>query len=248
MSPEGTGLPYQSGVPSAADPVSARGWVILLLSVGAAFAILSLPPPRFFDGIFSIVPALAFTAIPLVTLHVVSGGKVRRLFRGYGLRAFGLSLLFGIATLTASLAVALVLRPFAPLEPNRVGDVLANANALSVSIFLVRTFIQLVGEEVVTVLPLLAVTWFCTARMGIGRRGGLTMGIAVSTLVFSAMHLPTYDWNVVQCFAVIGTARLVLTAAYLRTRNLWVSSGAHILNDWLIFAIGYAGSHLPIGT
>jgi len=62
------------------------------------------------------------------------------------------------------------------------------------------------------------------------------------------MHLPTYDWNVVQCFAVIGTARLVLTAAYLRTRNLWVSYGAHILNDWSIFAVGYWGSHLPIGT
>ncbi|WP_416356743.1 CPBP family intramembrane glutamic endopeptidase [Aureimonas phyllosphaerae] len=207
-----------------------------------------LAPPRVFDGILSVVWALAFTAIPLVTLHVVSGGKVGRLLRGYGVRAFGLSLLFGIATLMASLAVALAMRPFAPLEPNRVGDVLANANALAVSIFLVRTSIQLVGEEVVTVLPLLAVTWFCTARMCIGRRGGLAMGIAVSTLLFSAMHLPTYDWNVVQCFAVIGTARLVLTAAYLRTGSLWVLSGAHILNDWSIFAVGYAGSHLPTGT
>ncbi|SFF57560.1 hypothetical protein SAMN05216566_13322 [Aureimonas phyllosphaerae] len=45
-----------------------------------------------------------------------------------------------------------------------------------------------------------------------------------------------------------GTARLVLTAAYLRTGNLWVLSGAHILNDWSIFAVGYAGSHLPTGT
>lgn len=248
MSSEGTGLPYQSSDPVASGTIGARGWVLLLLSVGAAFAVLSRAPPRVFDGIFSIVPALAFTAIPLVTLHVVSGGGTKRLFHGYGVRAFGLSLLFGIATLTASLAVALVVRPFAPLEPNRVGDALANANALAVSIFLVRTFIQLVGEEVVTVLPLLAVTWFCTARMGIGRRGGLATGIAVSTLVFSAMHLPTYDWNVVQCFAVIGTARLVLTAAYLRTRSLWVSSGTHIVNDWSIFAVGYAGSHLPIST
>lgn len=65
---------------------------------------------------------------------------------------------------------------------------------------------------------------------------------------FSAMHLSTYDRNVVQCFAVIGTARLVLTAAYLRTRNLWVSFVAHILTDWSIFAVSCAGSHVPIGT
>lgn len=239
-------MPYRPIDPAAAGTIGRRGWVLVLISVAVAFAVLSLAPPRIFDGVLSIVPALAFTAIPLVTLHIVSGGGAKRLFRGYGVRAFGLSLLFGIATLAASLAVALVVQPFAPLEPNRVGDVLANANAVAVGIFLVRTFIQLVGEEVVTVLPLLAVTWFCTAKMGIGRRGALAAGIAVSTLLFAAMHLPTYDWNVVQCFAVIGTARLVLTAAYLRTGNLWVSCGAHVLNDWSIFAVGYAGSHLPI--
>ena len=241
-------MPYQVGQPGAGAAISARGWVLLLLSVAVGFAVVSLAPPRVFAGILSVVPALLFTTIPLVTLHVVSGSDAGRMFRGYGARAFGLSVLFGIATLTASLAMALVVRPFAPLEPNRVGDVLANADAFAVGIFLVRTFIQLVGEEAVTVLPLLAVTWFCTAKIGIGRRGGLALGVAVSTLLFAAMHLPTYDWNVVQCFAVIGTARLVLTAAYLRTGNLWVSSGAHILNDWSIFAVGYAGSHLPIGT
>jgi len=173
-SSEGNELPYQSADPAAPGTIGGRGWVLTLLSVAAAFLTLSLAPPRVFDGILSVVPALAFTAIPLVTLHVVSGGKVGRLFRGYGVRAFGLSLLFGIATLTASLTVALVVRPFAPLEPNRVGDALANANDLAVGIFLVRTFIQLVGEEV---LPLLAVTWFCTARMGIGRRSSLARAL-----------------------------------------------------------------------
>ena len=241
-------MPYQSAEPTASGTIGGRGWVLLLLAVAVAFVILSVAPPRVFDGILSIVPALAFTAIPLVTLHVVSGDGPKRLFRGYGARAFGLSILFGIATLTASLAVALVVRPFAPLEANPTGDVLVNADALAVGIFLVRTFVQLVGEEVVTILPLLAVAWFLTVRMGIGRRGGLAAGVIVSTLLFAAMHLPTYDWNVVQCFAVIGTARLVLTGAYLLTGNLWISSGAHVLNDWSIFAFGYAASHLPIGT
>ncbi|WP_405139841.1 hypothetical protein [Nocardia sp. NBC_01388] len=46
--------------------------------------------------------------------------------------------------------------------------------------------------------------------------------------------MPTYDWNFAQAFIVIGGARLVLTL-YIRTKNLWGSSGAHIINDWALF-------------
>ena len=50
---------------------------------------------------------------------------------------------------------------------------------------------------------------------------------------FGAAHLPTYDWNLGQAIIVIGAARLVLTLAFIRTKNLWVSFGAHVLNDWV---------------
>jgi len=33
---------------------------------------------------------------------------------------------------------------------------------------------------------------------------------------------------------VIGTARLVLTLPWILTKNIWVSTGAHIINDWLL--------------
>ena len=39
-----------------------------------------------------------------------------------------------------------------------------------------------------------------------------------------------------QCLVVIGSARLVLTWAYVWTKNIWVSTGAHILNDWALIA------------
>jgi membrane protease YdiL (CAAX protease family) len=29
-------------------------------------------------------------------------------------------------------------------------------------------------------------------------------------------------------------ARLILTWAYIRTKNIWVSTGAHIINDWVL--------------
>ena len=63
------------------------------------------------------------------------------------------------------------------------------------------------------------------------------MALLVSTLIFCAAHLPTYDWNWEQCFGVIGASRLVLTLAYTATRKLWVSTGAHILTDWTEFTL-----------
>lgn len=55
-------------------------------------------------------------------------------------------------------------------------------------------------------------------------------------MAFGLVHLPTYNWNLMQCLVVIGSARLVLTWAYVWTKNIWVSTGAHILNDWALIA------------
>jgi membrane protease YdiL (CAAX protease family) len=61
--------------------------------------------------------------------------------------------------------------------------------------------------------------------------------------MFGALHLPTYGWNWIQCLVIIGGARLVLTLPYIMTRNIWVSTGAHIINDWTLM-----GSVLLLST
>ncbi|WP_267908354.1 CPBP family intramembrane glutamic endopeptidase [Antrihabitans stalagmiti] len=67
------------------------------------------------------------------------------------------------------------------------------------------------------------------------RRSAMLAAWLVTALIFGAVHLPTYDWNVVQAVVGIGIVRLILTLGYLITKNIWVSTGAHILNDWTIF-------------
>ena len=56
-----------------------------------------------------------------------------------------------------------------------------------------------------------------------------------SALLFGAIHLPTYGWNVVQALLLIGPVRLVLTLAYMKTKSIWASTIAHVLNDWTMF-------------
>jgi membrane protease YdiL (CAAX protease family) len=84
--------------------------------------------------------------------------------------------------------------------------------------------------------------------LGRSRRTGVLIALAGSSLLFRAAHLPTYDWHWGQAFGIIGTARVVLTLAYIWTKNLWVSAGAHVINDWTGFSITFIGGHLPIGT
>jgi uncharacterized protein len=101
---------------------------------------------------------------------------------------------------------------------------------------------QLLGEELITILPFLALMALFSKHFGASRKTALVGAWLVSAVLFGLAHLPTYNWNVVQCLAIIGTARLVLTLPWIMTKNLWVSAGAHIINDWTLFGIGLLGT------
>lgn len=234
-------LPFYNGRPVEIKP---SGWLLVVSAVIIGFLVLFLSGKMDVAGLLAIFPAFLFTALPLVGLAIAAGRHWTALFRPYGWKGFGTSILFCLATLALSGFIALALYPVAPMQANPAIEMLTQMTAGEVGIFLVQTFIQLVGEEVVTILPLLAVLWVAHGRFGLSRRAGLVLGVMFSTLWFASMHLPTYDWNLIQCFVVIGSSRLVLTAAYVLTRNLWVSTGAHILDDWSLFALSLAIPHL----
>ena len=238
-------LPFYDNTPVA---ITGVGWLLIISAVVVGFALLVAPVPGFAVFPANYVPVLLFTGLPLAALAFVTRGRLSALFHGYGLKAFGASLGFAVLTMLAPICVVLLLKPFLAFDANPSSHLLAETDAAGLSVFLSRTFIQLLGEELVTILPLLAVMWFCVQKLKLPKTLSLVIAIAVSTACFSALHLSTYNWNFVQCLVVIGSARLVLTASYLVTRNLWVSFVAHLINDWSIFVFVFARSHVPIGT
>ena len=235
-------FPYYAGEPVA---ISATGWLLVIFSVVAAFFLLILLP--FPYPPLSFIPAIVFTGLPLVTLMAVSWWRRPALFGPLNFKTIGWGLLFGLCTIGVSVGVGVLLSSVEAMAPNKAVTGLATVSGPELVLFLARTFIQLIGEEVASILPLLAVLWLCVTKLELSRRSGIIIALVVSTLWFSAMHLPTYDWNVVQCVGIIGTARVVLTLAYLFTRNMWVSSIAHIANDWTLFLFSYGVGHLPLG-
>lgn len=236
-------LPFYNGQPV---DIGARGWLTVVLATIVGFAALIGLPLNGFPLEF--IPAILFVAIPLAALAAVAGRHWTAPFGRYGFKQFGQSVGFGVLTIVASSAIGLLLGLLAPMAANPAVSALTAVGPLDLILFLARTFIQLIGEELVTILPLLAVLWLCVQKFGMSRRTGIVIAVVVSTLWFAALHLPTYNWNILQCVGIIGSARIVLTLSYLVTRNLWVSAGAHIINDWTLFLGAYGLGHAPIGT
>nr|WP_245000297.1 CPBP family intramembrane glutamic endopeptidase [Marinobacter daepoensis] len=127
-------------------------------------------------------------------------------------------------------------------DTNLAVDGLADLDTSERVLFFLRTIPQLFGEEVLTILPFLAILYVAYERLNLSRTKALLLAWVLSSALFGLVHLPSYNWNLLQCLLVIGSARLVLSLAYIKTKNIWVSTGAHIINDWTIFAIVLFGS------
>lgn len=237
----GRDFPFYRGIPVALTPAH---WTILLALVALAFALLLLPIPWPGGEIGAFVPALLFSLIPLAGLSWVSRGHARVLFGPVGWREIKLMVLFALLNLVITFTVGAWVTATFGASPN---PAIAAASGLSpgeLTVFLSKTAVQLVGEEVFTVIPLLAILHLLVARARLGRTPAVFWAWLGSAVLFGLVHLPTYQWDLAQCLLIIGSARLVLSLAYLKTKNLWVSSGAHILNDWILIVMNVIGSTL----
>lgn len=232
-------LPFYNGHPT---PIDGRGWLLILGMVLLAVAVLMLIPSRPIP--FAFLAAVLFTGLPLGGLAFAAGSQWTAIFRPFGPMQCAQVVGFGLLTLVASAGAGRLLMQLIPLDPNPAIAALGSGTLIDLIVFIAHAAIQLVGEELVTILPLLAVLWFCVTKMDLSRGVGLAIALVVSTIWFAAIHLPTYNWNVMQCLGGIGLARVMLTVSYLVTRNLWVSAGAHILNDCTLFFLGFASGHL----
>jgi uncharacterized protein len=223
-------FPFYNGVPTA---LSIRQWLLVWASVVVGFAALVLIPQP--NNVVALIPRILFVGIPLVVLATVTREHWRALFRRVRGRDVLTMIGFALLNLVVTFALAFIVSSLFGVSSNEAIDEAGKGSALDTVAFYVGTGFQLVGEEVFTILPFLAVLYFLSAKAKVSRKTAIVLAWLLSSAWFAAAHLPTYDWNFAQAFIIIGGARVVLTLAYIRTKNLWVSAGAHIINDWTLF-------------
>jgi uncharacterized protein len=233
LEPEGRDFPYYRDQPPT---ISTRGWVVILAGVVAGFASLVVPLPVT-DGVVSgWLRAAAFVGLPLLCLMMAAPEKWKAIFGRVGLREVKLMFAFALLNIVISMAIGAVVKAFGTVTANAGIADAAKLEGPRLASFFAKTGLQLLGEELITILPFLAVLTFCHSRAGISRNTSVLLAWLGSAAAFGLVHLPTYNWNIIQCLVVIGSARIILTWAFVWTKNIWVSTGAHILNDWAILS------------
>ena len=128
---------------------------------------------------------------------------------------------------------------------NVAAAMLRNLQGFERIAFVAGTAPQILGEELITILPFLGLLTLLHARGKLSRRRAVALAWIGSSLLFGALHLSTYQWRIDQALLVIGGARLVLTLPYLLTKNLWASTITHITHDWSLFAVIFLLSAPP---
>lgn len=233
LEPQGPDFPYYRGGPGR---VSTTGWLIVLASVAAGFAALVMPLPMTDNALTGWLRALLFVGLPLLGLRIATPGGWTAIFARVGWREVKLMVAFAVLNIIITLAVGSLVKLYGTVAPNAALTDAARLAGPQAASFFAKVALQLLGEELITILPFLAVLTLCHAQAGLGRNASVLVAWLASAVAFGLVHLPTYDWNVMQCLVVIGSARLVLTWAYIWSKNIWVSTGAHIINDWTLLA------------
>lgn len=209
-------------------------WVVAWLGTFAGFLSLSFYPAG--NNIESLIPRFLFVAIPLAVFAYLAKPYWKSLFRKPRKVDYFYMLLFAVLNmiLTPILAILVKVLGFSTAA-NAAGDGLVGAPIGELVAFYVGTGVQLLGEELIVIIPFLATLSVLHLKFGVSRKKAIIWAWAISAIYFGLLHLPTYGWNIVQVLVIIAGARIALTLAFIRTKNLWVSTGAHIINDWALF-------------
>ncbi|WP_313812557.1 CPBP family intramembrane glutamic endopeptidase [Glutamicibacter sp.] len=210
-------------------------WLAIILASVAGFAALSFI--GFESQVLMLIPRILFVGLPLATFIILVQPNWRAIFRPLKARDYGAMIIFWLINLLVSALVALIASggKIGGFTSNSATDGLVDGGVINVVAFYLGTFLQLFGEEVFTILPFLAVLYWCYSKAHLSRKTSIILAWIITAVWFGAAHLPTYGWNFVQAIFVIGSARIVLTLAFIRTKNILVSFGAHLINDWATF-------------
>lgn len=239
----GTEFPFYNGAPVV---ISSQQWLFVVTMVVVGFTMLVLPIQWPGGAFGTFIPAVLMPGIPLLALAYVAKGHWAAIFGKVGFREVRLMFGFALLNIVVSMGIGIAVHALTEVTPNSFAAQLNAADTAGRVVAFAKTIPQLFGEEVITLLPFLAVLTWLTHSVGMGRKGAIVGAWLITAVVFGLIHLPTYNWNWVQCIVVIGSARLMLTLPWIMTKNIWVSTGAHIINDWLLFGVSLVGAALAI--
>lgn len=213
--------------------IEAKTWkwaLALFLSIGSFF-LVSL---TFF--LFKInneiLMALLISALSLMSLWLVDKKFILKIFLPLEMKDL-LYIIIGLGFAFVAVIFAAIAMEQMGIEgtANPIFDVLTDEN---IKRFLVSTMIQFIAEEIIFIIPFL----FVINKMRTDNEKLKTLvAIIFSSVIFGAMHLSTYNFNILHAVLVISIIRTGLSMSYVISKNLTVTYLIHIIYDWVLIGI-----------
>jgi hypothetical protein len=113
--------------------------------------------------------AAAFVGLPLLALAIATPGRWGAIFRRVGLRDVLLMFGFAILNIIVSMSVGALLQTFGTVTTNAGVAGAAGLEGARLASYFAKVGLQLLGEELITILPFLALLWYLHARAGLSR-------------------------------------------------------------------------------
>lgn len=224
-------------------------WILILLANVVAYCCLLLPyfielpnnlifdydHPLLIAALFKIIIVSLFLFIQIIALRLITGHEWRHLFHRPTLKELGIALIFFILTYVISIVTGLISKS---LFSSVSGSAAAGLSIKTPHVWGIFAYerltsaIQIIGEEFLALMPFLAFTrladYFNLPK-------ATWWGNIISSLIFSLLHLSTYDFNIGYVILGLTFTRIILTWSYQKTQNIWISFLVHYLFDTLSF-------------
>lgn len=213
-------------------------WILaFIISIGSfygvslLFAILNIKN--------EIIMALAVSVISLLSLVIVDRYFIVKIFlplKRRDLLYIIIGLGFSIIAVVVSSIVVTKLGIKSDVNP--IFEVLTPDNFKS---FFISTLIQFIAEEIIFIIPFLFVINKMKSENKILKT---ILAIILSSVIFGAMHLSTYNYNILQAVLIISIIRTGLSMSYVLSKNLTVTYLIHIIYDWSLIGIYIAAGQM----
>lgn len=149
----GKDFPFYNGAPT---PISGGQWLLVLAILVAGFLVLALPI-RWPSELFAqIAPAVVMPLLPLLALAYVAPRHWTAIFGRVGARDVKLMIGFALLNILVSMSVGAIFFALSAVTSNAATARLGDLDAPGRILFFLKTVPQLFGEEVLTILPFLA--------------------------------------------------------------------------------------------
>ncbi|WP_180956032.1 CPBP family glutamic-type intramembrane protease [Monaibacterium marinum] len=234
MERKGDDFPFYRGRPVA---LTLFDWVIILAAVVAGVGLLFTTLALFPSGLAGFIPAIVYVAVPLGALILVAGSSWTALFRPLQWNDAVIILGFFLLNAAVTIGVGALAVNLFETSRNPAVAIIETSTDFERALFFLKAVIQLLGEEIFSVLPFLAMLAWLYHSVGIRRTKAVFLAALVASILFALIHLPTYQWHLPQALVALVPIRMVLLLPYIITKNIWVSTAVHVLNDWAIFGL-----------